>query len=271
MLGPVDTQPCRSERGTSLELSHRDLGDGLCAVSVAGEIDLISAPELKAQLAAIAAEGRSQLILELSGVEHMDSTGLGVLIGINRRLPAGGRLVVAAAPTGVRSLLSLTGLQDAFPAFATVDEAVGHLRGGPARRNPPALSPDAAMVVGLACTALPFAESRRDEVQRWIRILRQHGEAGRALAELGLSDEVRAPLPGDDGGAARLGTITAVTGYAFELAVHRGSPAIGTVDLLLAVMVAYGEDFDRVLRAYGSEALDLIERLGAGPAAASIG
>ena len=130
-------------------------------------------------------------------------------------------------------------------------------------------------MVGLASTALPFAESRVTEVERWIRILRLHGEAGRALDGIGLSEAPLAPAaPGGQIHAAEKGrgdAIAGVTRYATDLAAHRGSPVVGTVDLLLAVMVVYGDDFDRVLAAHGGDSANLIERLGAGPAAASIG
>lgn len=52
----------------------------------------------------------------------------------------------------------------------------------------PNLSEDAAIVIALAETALPFAGSRADETERWVRIMRLHGEVGCALQALGVPD-----------------------------------------------------------------------------------
>ena len=58
----------------------------------------------------------------------------------------------------------------------------------------PALAPDAAMVLGIASTAMPFARNREAEAERWLRLLRLHGEVGIALQALGVS-ETSLPLP----------------------------------------------------------------------------
>ena len=44
------------------------------------------------------------------------------------------------------------------------------------------LVPDAAMVLGIVSTALPFARTPEDEAERWLRVLRLHGEVGAVLA-----------------------------------------------------------------------------------------
>src|SRR3954462_10361996 len=53
------------------------------------------------------------------------------------------------------------------------------------------LSQDAALVVALAGTAIPFAHSAEDEAERWLRVLRLHGQVGVALQGLGVGE---APL-----------------------------------------------------------------------------
>src|SRR5256885_4504330 len=53
------------------------------------------------------------------------------------------------------------------------------------------LSQDAAIVLALAETAIPFAVSREDEAERWVRLLRLHGQVGLALQSLGVGE---APL-----------------------------------------------------------------------------
>ena len=51
------------------------------------------------------------------------------------------------------------------------------------------LSGDAALVIGLAATAMPFAHTAEDQAESWLRTLRLHGNVGAALAALGMSEE----------------------------------------------------------------------------------
>jgi hypothetical protein len=134
------------------------------------------------------------------------------------------------------------------------------------------LSPDAAIALGLAATAMPFADSPEAEADRWLRILRLHGRAGRALTALGVGE---APLA-DHGEhlfsrQARTGRDVSerVTEQAARIANDRNAETVGTTDVLLAVMQIYGPCFDRVLHAYGTNHDEVVERLATGPAAAS--
>jgi hypothetical protein len=128
---------------------------------------------------------------------------------------------------------------------------------------------DAAMVLGMAATAMPFARSPEDQAERWLRILRLHGDAGSALQALGVSEgPLEAPAKGAAAGqrASRNGdvpdAIEAVTEDAVALASRRGARALGTADVLLAVMRVYGSDFDHVLRLHGTDRGEVLERLG---------
>ncbi|HWE08816.1 MAG TPA: STAS domain-containing protein [Solirubrobacteraceae bacterium] len=247
-----------------LQVRHRDLGDGLCLVVLEGEIDLATAPVLKSAVTELLPRGLSRFVLDLSRVRHMDSTGLGVLVGFRRRLADPTRMTIAGARSNVRAVIELTGLD--FQVFETVEEAVAHLEA--VRERQPPLSADSAMVVGLASTALPFADSPLEEAERWLRVLRLHGEAGRALTSLGLSEAPlegsEAPGPGSPGVASadRQDPIAAVLDHARRAATERASTTVGTADLLRGVMAVYGADFDWVLRARGSDPAEVTERLG---------
>jgi hypothetical protein len=135
----------------------------------------------------------------------------------------------------------------------------------------PAPDADAAMVLGMAATAMPFADSPEAQAERWLRILRLHGEAGRALQALGVSE---GPLEGQPESASRDGfdpteggaeVTAAVTDSAVRLARERGADALGTSDVLLAVMQVYGEGFDHVLRIHGTDRAEVLARLGIEP------
>lgn len=264
-LADPTTRP--EPRPSGLQIRHRPAGERSVVVAMEGEVDLASAPELKSTLCELLAQGNRRFVLDLSRVRHMDSTGLGVLVGFQRKLTDEGLMAIAAAPRNVTSVFELTGLDRTLDMFASLDAAVAHAHGhreGSARAP---LSPDAAIVVGLASTAMPFAGTAREEAERWLRVLRCHGEAGQALTAVGLSESPLEALP-DDGGAPAAGpedrdAVALAIEHAAQVARRRGASAVGTVDLLMGVMSVYGEDFDRVLQAHGSDRDEVIERLGA--------
>jgi hypothetical protein len=119
---------------------------------------------------------------------------------------------------------------------------------------------DAALVLGMASTAIPFARSREAEAERWLRILRLNGEAGEALQALGVSEGAMEAhedesAPGSGDFVARVGEAAAAA------AARRGAPCFGTIDVLVAVIDVYGSDFDHVLRAHGTDRDEVLERL----------
>jgi hypothetical protein len=125
------------------------------------------------------------------------------------------------------------------------------------------LSEDAITVTALAGTALAYASSVDDEVERWLRALCQYGEAGMALSALGIDEnrpggESPAPadaLPDDED------RVASVLTSAEEFALQRGVRTVGTVDLLLAVMRVYGQSFDNALAARETDRAELVEHL----------
>jgi hypothetical protein len=124
------------------------------------------------------------------------------------------------------------------------------------------------MVLGIASTAMPFARTREDEAERWLRLLRLHGEVGIALQSLGVS-EMALPQPGAGGervpaepsGGAGPDAVASVTEHTVRIAGERGANGVGTTDVLMAVMHVYGEDFDRVLLAHGTDRDEVLARL----------
>jgi hypothetical protein len=134
--------------------------------------------------------------------------------------------------------------------------------------SPSTVAPDAAVALGLASTAMPFARTPAAQVERWLRVLRLHGDAGAALQAVGVGEwPLRAPAQD----AARSSEATRgddrdmvgqVTAYARRVAGERKSACVATTDVLLAVMRVYGEHFDRVLEAYGTDRDELMHRLG---------
>jgi hypothetical protein len=133
------------------------------------------------------------------------------------------------------------------------------------------LSQDAAIVLALAETAIPFAISPEDEAERWVRLLRLHGQVGGALQALGVGEAplstmavpqavrvLRSRPLGQD-------PVADVTQAARRLAGRRGARSAATVDVLFAVIGVYGRTFDRALYIRGTSVEELLGRLAASP------
>jgi anti-sigma B factor antagonist len=97
-------------------------------ISVEGDLDLATAPRLQAMLADSLDVGRTRFVLDLSLVTFMDSTTLGVLVGVARKLEVGVRLAIVCVRPNVLKIFEFAGLDGAFAIFATLDEALSYVR-----------------------------------------------------------------------------------------------------------------------------------------------
>jgi anti-sigma B factor antagonist len=92
-------------------------------VTVTGELDIATAPQLRAVLAELPAPG-GLVVIDLCPVTFMDSTGLGVILRLHAALTAEGSRLAVVCPDGpARLLLQVSGLEDELPLFGTLDEA----------------------------------------------------------------------------------------------------------------------------------------------------
>ena len=90
-----------------------------------GAIDLHVAPELRASLHALIDEKPKRLVVDLSKVPYVDSSGLAVLIGAMQSLEEGGGVfMLAGAQEGVRMILESARLDQYFSLFPTVEAAL---------------------------------------------------------------------------------------------------------------------------------------------------
>jgi anti-sigma B factor antagonist len=98
-------------------------------VSVAGDIDALTADEASALLNAQLEGGREQLVLDLGQVKFMSSAGIRLLLEISKKSrEQGGDLRLARTPEGVARTLEITGLARILKAYPSVDEAVSSFR-----------------------------------------------------------------------------------------------------------------------------------------------
>jgi len=95
-------------------------------LSVTGELELATAPRLRQAVVGLVGEGHVDIVLDLSGVDFVDSIGLGVIVSVLKRVRGrDGRLVVAGPVPRVRALFELTRLDEIVAVHDTVDQAVG--------------------------------------------------------------------------------------------------------------------------------------------------
>ena len=87
------------------------------------------APALKDALAAQVEAGKSRLVLDMGRVSFVDSTGLGTLVGLLKRVGTRGELVVCGVQPAVRQMFQLTRMDRVFRIFGTADQAVSELQG----------------------------------------------------------------------------------------------------------------------------------------------
>ena len=107
-----------------LTLEHSDAGDRT-VVRVGGDVDAYTAPHLRAQLFALLRGGAKRLVIDLEGVEFLDSSGLGVLIAVRRRLASnGGSVCVVCTREPICRIFRITSLDRAVPVFASLEEAL---------------------------------------------------------------------------------------------------------------------------------------------------
>jgi len=112
------------------EMTDEDLDDRTAVVSVRGEIHVTTAPEFSRRLNDVIASGKTRLVLDLLGVDFIDSTGLSVLLnGLRVVTRADGCMAIAAANPTVLRLFEITKLDSTFDIHPTRDEALASVRG----------------------------------------------------------------------------------------------------------------------------------------------
>ncbi len=105
-----------------LDVSERD---GWSVLAVGGEVDVATAPRLRQQLIALVNDGHHRIVVDLDGVDFLDSTGLGVLVGGVKRLRGlEGDLTLVCTQPRILKVFEITGLNRAFTIYESVDAAV---------------------------------------------------------------------------------------------------------------------------------------------------
>jgi anti-anti-sigma factor len=109
----------------NLTLIEHSEDQGFTIIEVVGEIDVYTAPKLRERLIGLVEAGRYQLIIDMEGVEFLDSTGLGVLVGGLKRVRAhDGWIGLVVTQNRILRIFRITGLNKTFGIYDTVAEAI---------------------------------------------------------------------------------------------------------------------------------------------------
>jgi anti-sigma B factor antagonist len=95
------------------------------AIILEGEVDVYTSPQLKQQLIDIYESGAKQVIVDLSKVEYIDSSALGVIIGgLKRMREVGGNMSLICPNPRVRRVFEITGLDKIFDIYNSSEDAL---------------------------------------------------------------------------------------------------------------------------------------------------
>lgn len=120
------------------ELAEESGDGGAHVIRVRGEIHVSTAPEFTQRLTAAIESGKTAIVLDMSGVEFIDSTGLSVLLnGLRLVTQMHGRMAIVCTNPTVLRLFQITSLDETFDIFEDREAAIAHvLQEGPAPIDP---------------------------------------------------------------------------------------------------------------------------------------
>ena len=103
------------------------LDDGVAVLRLDGELNMVSAPAVRKSVADLVAAGSSRVVVDLSDVDFLDSSGLGALIsGLKSTRQAGGDLRIASPGEQVRLVLRLTNMERVLIPYENPERAFAH-------------------------------------------------------------------------------------------------------------------------------------------------
>ena len=106
-----------------LDVAERN---GYAVLNVRGEVDVYTAPKFRERLIELVGEGKHRIVVDLEGVDFLDSTGLGVLVGGLKRLRIhNGDLLLICTQSRILKVFEITGLTKVFSIHDSVEAATG--------------------------------------------------------------------------------------------------------------------------------------------------
>jgi anti-anti-sigma factor len=122
---PAPTPPLDLPEGFRLEQHQLPASEPGVVLAAAGELDIATAPELRATITDALAAGVQRLVIDLSEVSFLDSVAVAVLLHARRQLGGPGLMCVVVPPESYAQLVfDVAGISHALDVFATREDAV---------------------------------------------------------------------------------------------------------------------------------------------------
>ena len=120
----------------NFDIKTEQLSGDSYVISLAGEVDLYTAPEFKQQLLEVIGQGGKEVVVDFSETTFIDSTTLGVLVGGVKRLRSNdGQLSLICSDRNITKIFEITGLDRVFTIYPSRDQALSQIG---ASTTPPA-------------------------------------------------------------------------------------------------------------------------------------
>jgi anti-sigma B factor antagonist len=108
-----------------MKIETRTSGDAVIVEVKDRRVEARDASELKEKIAALIAGGNENIVLDLSEVEVIDSSGLGAIVASFKLLGGTGQFAIAGARGTVQSMFKLTRVDQVIRFVTTADQALG--------------------------------------------------------------------------------------------------------------------------------------------------
>lgn len=117
----------RQEKNSDMKIQHRMEGNTLVVKILAARLDAASAPEVKRRIGDWIRRGHRRLVLDVSAVEFIDSSGLHTLVFALKQLGSYQNLAISGPRDAVVNMFKLTRLYQIFNIFADSEKAIAAL------------------------------------------------------------------------------------------------------------------------------------------------
>jgi len=119
-----------TDMATPLKIESRPAGEGAVVLALIGEVDVSNTAQVREAALKLLSDGVTKLVIDLTATEYMDSAGLGMLVGLQKRMKeSGGRMAIAGAGPRVERLFAITGLNQIFALYGEVAAALKEVGG----------------------------------------------------------------------------------------------------------------------------------------------
>jgi anti-sigma B factor antagonist len=109
--------------------SFSEIIDSVPVLHVSGEIDIYTAPTFKEAINELIAEGHQHILIDMTQVAFMDSSGFGTLLSASKPLrPIGGTLSLVGCNEAITRMLDITRLNTLVPVYDNQEEAIRHIQ-----------------------------------------------------------------------------------------------------------------------------------------------